>query len=97
MKLFDEKDAIEFIRSNVDIAHLSDDDILDVIDTIFDFYDENGDLDLDFDEDDENLGSEDDEQAIIDYVVEAFSDTKMPKSLIADMVMAELSYEQSLL
>lgn len=97
MIIFDEKEAVAFIRSNVDVAQLTDDDILDVIDAIFDFYDENGDLDLDFDEEDEDFGSDDDEQAIIDYVIEAFSDTDISHSLIADMVKAELAYEQSLL
>ncbi|MDE6368371.1 MAG: hypothetical protein K2K94_03955 [Muribaculaceae bacterium] len=95
--MFDEKEAIAFIRSNIDVAQLTDDDILDVIDAIFDFYDENGDLDLDFDEDDEDFGSEADEQAIIDYVVEALSDSEISQSLITDMVKAELAYEQSLL
>lgn len=97
MKIFDEKEAIAFIRSNVDAAPLTDEDILDVIDAIFDFYDENGDLDIDFDEEDEDIELEDDEQAIIGYVVDALSDTELSKSLITDIVKAELAYEQSLL
>ncbi|MDE5555480.1 MAG: hypothetical protein K2J10_09900 [Muribaculaceae bacterium] len=97
MKMYDEKDAIAFMRSNVDAAQLTDDDILDIIDAIFEFYDENGDLDLDFDEDEEDVEPEADEQAIIDYVVEAFSDTAIPQSLITELVKAEIAYEQSLL
>ena len=36
MKLYDEKEAVRFIRSRCDAAVLTDDDILDIIDMIFD-------------------------------------------------------------
>ncbi|MDE6239358.1 MAG: hypothetical protein K2M54_05145 [Muribaculaceae bacterium] len=94
MKLFDEKEAISFIRANVSALQLSDDDILSVIDAIFDYYDENEDLDLDFDD---AADSDDDVQAIVEYVTEAFGDCDFPESLIQEIVKAELDYEQSLL
>lgn len=95
MKFFDEKEAIGFIRSKVKVGQLSDDALLDVIDVIFDYYDKNGDLDLDFD--DEADDSEDDETAIISYVTEELSNPDISPSIIAEIVKAELAYEQSLL
>ena len=92
MKLFEEKEAIEFIKSRVTTGRPSDDDILDVIDAIFDYYDQNGDLDLDFDDEED-----DDESAITEYVIDELSDSDLSQQLIAEIVKAELAYEQSLL
>lgn len=96
MKLYDEKEAIRHIRRLCDVAELSDDDILDVIDTIFDYYDENGDLDLDFDDEDDDE-TDDDVEQITDYVAEAFSGEALARDRIAAIVKAELDYENSLL
>lgn len=95
MKLYDENEAIGFIRSRANVEQLSNDDLLDIIDVIFDYYDENGDLDLDFD--DETDDSDDDEAAIISYVTEELKDSDIASSQIAEVVRAELAYEQSLL
>ena len=54
MKLYDEKEAVAYVRSRCGCVGMSDDDILIVIDAIFDYYDENGDLDLDLDFDDDD-------------------------------------------
>ena len=42
MKFFDEKEAIAFIKSKTDTTDLSDDNLLEIIDAIFDYYDETG-------------------------------------------------------
>ncbi len=93
MKMYDEKEAVVFIRSKVDCGQLNDDDLLDIIDAIFDFYDENGELDVDFDED------EDDEELnpdnIVSYISEEFPE--MDKKTVSGIVKAELDYENSLL
>lgn len=91
--IFDENEAIEFIKSKVDCSGLSNDDILDIIDTIFDFYDENGELDLDFDDDNDDADA--DAETIAAYVSEKFAD--LDAGLIAEVVKAELDYEDSLL
>ena len=91
--IFDENEAISFIKSNVECTTLSDDDILDIIDTIFDYYDENGELDLDFDDD----ADEDDAdcETIAAYVSEQFPD--LDSDLINKIVKAEIDYEDTLL
>lgn len=91
--IFDENEAISFIKSKVECKTLSDDDILDIIDAIFDYYDENGELDLDFDDD----ADEDDAdcETIAAYVSEQFPD--LDSELINKIVKAEVDYENSLL
>ncbi len=95
MKMFDENEAIRFIQAKVTDKNIGDEEVLDVIDAIFDYYDQSGELDLDFDENEDD--SETDEAAIISYVTDALSDSGIAPSQIAEMVKAELEYEQSLL
>ena len=50
---YNEDDAIRYMRDNVEGAQAYDDDqILNLIDIIFDYYDENGDLEIDCDDED---------------------------------------------
>ena len=95
MKLYDECEAVCYIKSQLKDEDINRDDILDVIDSIFDYYDDNGDLNLDFDEDDDI--NDDDETAIIEFVNCALSDSRLSKDLISKIVKAELNYELSLL
>ncbi len=97
MKMFDEKDAIDFIRRNAMTADLSDEDILDMIDAIFDYYDENGELDLDFDDDDASADDTADLEQITTFVAEAFAGSGIERDVIASIVKAETDYENSLL
>lgn len=97
MKLFDENEAIAFIRNMVaESKCLTNDDILEVIDSIFNFYDEAGELDLDFD-DVNDIDDAPEEETIINYVIETLSDLEISSETISEIVRAELSYEQSLL
>ena len=93
MKLYDEKEAVAYVRSRCGCVGMSDDDILIVIDAIFDYYDENGDLDFD-DDDDDDRG--DDAGEITEYVTDVLSDSGLPAEVIATIVKAELDYENSL-
>lgn len=96
MKEFDEDSAV---RAMAAAAALSapDDDVYDlgceVLDLIFDYYEDNDGLDFDNDDDD-------DPAAITDYVI-SHLDSPIPcgadSNAIARMVQAELDYEQSLL
>lgn len=97
MKIFDEKEAVAFIKAAIAPERLSDEDILDIIDVIFDYYDDNGDLDLDFDEYEEEDGSDDDLGAITAYARGALCNTDIPAALISKVIEAELAYENSLL
>lgn len=97
---YDENIAIKQIRkvlSDKSNAIYDDDEILNVIDMIWDFYDENGMLDIDLED------GEDDSEAIYselcDYVVRMLKKDKDAKVLPEDVpaiVKAEVDYELSL-
>ena len=92
MKLYDEKEAVAFIRQRV--ANADEAVILDVIDAIYDYYDETDGLEIDFDEDD-NSDDPDDVAAICTYAVDAVKNAD--PALIESIIRAELDYQQSLL
>lgn len=97
---YDENIAIKQIRKvlyDKSNTIYDDDEILNVIDMIWDFYDENGMLDIDLED------GEDDSEAIYselcDYVVRMLKKDKEAKILPEDVpaiVKAEVDYELSL-
>ena len=89
-KEFDEIDALQFIRSNVDkqVSDKYDDDVLIVMDIMFEFDEKCGDSDID------NYDEE-----VIKYVITQLH--KDPENRVEDddvpqIVTAELDYEDSL-
>lgn len=98
MKEFEEKDAIKLMRAALtpESAKLYDDDeILNVIDIIWDWYDDNGLLDIDTEADDEDVNTD----ALIKHVRKMLakdSDSPVKPEDVEPLVMAELRYEQSL-
>ena len=97
---YDENIAIKQIRkvlSDKSNTIYDDDEILNVIDMIWDFYDENGMLDIDLEDgeaDSEAIYSE-----LCDYVVRMLKKDKEAKILPEDVpviVKAEVDYELSL-
>lgn len=97
---FDESKAIAAMRAHVgeDISALYDDDeLLNLIDLIWDFYEENGLLEID---DDDNM---DDEDAILDDLV-AYATRMLRKDRLATirpehirpLIEGEIAYEQEL-
>lgn len=95
---FDEKDAIAFIRQRLprESSSIDDDEILNVIDMIWDYYDENGFLDLDLAVDgDDELDTAD----LISYAQRLNAKDRHSPLTTADIeaiVKAELEYEDSL-
>jgi hypothetical protein len=96
---FDEQNAIDFIRENLPkdyLANYDDDEILNVIDIIFDYYDESGMLDIDLsDDDDDDL----DIDALVNYVTKILRKDKLSpiaEQHIRPIVLAELDYEKTL-
>ncbi len=96
---FDESKAIEYMRSSLpqDVAGLYDDDeYLNIIDMVWDFYEENGLLDIDADEDI-------DEEALLDDLIE-YSKRMIKKDKsstmriehIESLIKAEIAYEATL-
>ena len=97
MKEYNEDDAIRAMRDAVAGAETYDDDqLLNLIDIIFDYYEDNGDLDIDLDDDTED---DDDVQAIAAHasrVLAKDSGIIRPEH-VAPLVAAEIDYEMSLL
>lgn len=97
--VFDEDKALEFIRRAVGpkiSEKYSDDEILFIIDTIWDYYENNGFLSLDMNETEEEILDSDD---LTDYVKKEVANEEellMDPSDIGAIVKAELEYEESL-
>lgn len=102
MKEFEEKDAIRAMRAALSpqaSAACSDDELLNVLDIIWDWYDENGMLDLDVN-DDEEIDEEAEIAALIKYVKKILAkdpETPIAKEDIEPIVRAEQAYELSLI
>lgn len=91
---YDENDAIEFIVKKIGIE-IEEDEILNIIDIIWDYYEDNGMLDISMDNDED----ESDIATLIAHVVKIVSKDKssnLDKDVIAQIVEAELAYEESL-
>lgn len=91
---YDENDAIEFIVKKIGIE-IEEDEILNIIDIIWDYYEDNGMLDISMDNDED----ESDITTLIAHVVKIVSKDKLSnldKDVIAQIVEAELAYEESL-
>ncbi len=89
---FSEKDAVKYIRQKINSAlsaALTDDDILDIVDASYDFYDKEGFLDFsDFD-------SAVDADELAEYVA-ANTDAGIAKADVLEVLKAEDEYEDSL-
>lgn len=101
---FDENDAIKFIRNYMpaDIRDRYDDDeILNIIDMIWDFYEDNGLLDIPSFDQMPDPGDEPAQQLqlVMDYVNKMLAKDKLAAVDKADVhyiVEGELAYEQSI-
>lgn len=95
---FDEKQVIREMRNAIseESSRLYDDDeLLNVVDIIWDWYDEQGLLEIDSEADDEEVNVD----ALIKYVRRMLLKDKaspVQQSDVEPLVMAELRYEQSL-
>lgn len=98
MKEFDENEAVKAMREALSpeaSERCSDDELLNVIDIIWDWYDENGLLDIDTEADDEDVNVD----ALTAHVRKMLSKDKLSPIRPDDvepLVAAELRYEQSL-
>ncbi len=96
---FDEQKAIDYIRQQLpanSAEEFDDDEILNVIDIMYDYYEENGMCDINADDSDE---AELDVDDLMDYVKKVIAKDKNSPLKISDVetiVNAELDYEDSL-
>lgn len=96
MEVFDEDKAVDFIinRLGEKASKYNDDDILDVIDIIWDYYEDHGMLDISFDDDDADETADVDE--LISHVckmVKRDKGSNIDVNDIDEIVRAELEYE----
>lgn len=101
MKEFDENDAVDFMRSSLpeeDKTIYDDDQILNLIDIIWDYYEQNGLLDIDIDDD-----NDDNNDILPDLIEYAQRMVKKDRNSIISLehipilIEAELKYEDSIL
>lgn len=95
-KEFDEDEAVSYMLANAQTIETYDEDqLLNIIDIIWDYYEERGDLALDFDSDEPDAGSEE----IVEHVKKVLAKDKgnsiLPED-VATLVLAELDYENSI-
>ncbi len=101
MKEFDENDVIRCIRKSLPTdasSAYTDDDLLNIVDMIWDYYEMNGLLDIDF-SDDDNEQDTDLQSELNDYCIRMLKKDKCCKvkpEHIQLIVGAELDYEDSL-
>lgn len=96
---FDEDDAVKFIRGTLPNSvneRYSDDEILYVIDTIWDWYEKNGYLSLDAEVTDDELLDEDKLVAYVKKEIKNDNEIMMDPEDVGLIVKGELQYEESI-
>ena len=96
---FDENKAIEYINNTLVSSGKKaypDDEILNVIDMIWDFYEENGLLEIDDDLDDDDLATEEEISDYVTRMIKKDKDSQIKYEDIPLIVRAEIDYEESL-
>ena len=93
--MFEEDDAIKYIKSNCGntVKQLQDDDILFIIDCIWDYYESNGLLDIDPDATDET-----DIPGLLSYVrkaVDKDGEITVDNDTLSEIILKEIAYEKS--
>ena len=99
MKEFDENEAIKAMAAAVSEELRSEDALLEVLDLIYDYYDENGDLEIDISDDDDE-DSAPDIKAMVSFISRHVRKNSAAKDFtradIEAAVRAEINYELSL-
>ena len=96
MKEYDEDTAMRLMLEAEGAGKVDEDTAAEVLDLIFDYYDENGDLDINFDDEDD----EPDIAAMVAYVQKYLHKNgavNLSDAKVEAMVLAEIAYEESLL
>lgn len=99
MSTFDEDSAIKAIRESLPSEKssvYSDDQILNIIDMIWDFYEENGLLEIDDDEEIEESALFDDLLRYVRKMLQKDKESGIAPEDVESIVKAEIDYENSL-
>lgn len=97
MKEYDEDEAIAMMGKALGADAPSEEDIYQVLDLIFDYYDENGELDIDADADADEDTYIDEMVSYIARYLKGKSSAVLSPAQIKALVLAEIAYEDSLL
>lgn len=103
MEEFDENKAVACMRKVLnaeDSAKYSDDELLNLIDIIWDFYEQNGLLDINFAIDDDSDDPESLLSDLVDYAARMLRKDRnatLAPELLEPLIIAEMEYEDSLL
>ncbi len=97
MKDYDESEAVAAMLAKIAKNRRNDDAAYQVLDLIYDYYEENGELDISIDDDD----SETDLAEMVAFIVKQLhrhpADVDLTPEEIEAMIRAEIEYEESLL
>lgn len=94
MKLYDENEAVDFILADIDqYEDIERDLVIDIIDALYDYYEENDGLDFDLDDDDD-MQDEENMDDIVKYIAHKEG---LAEDLIKRVVTAEMKYQDTLL
>lgn len=99
MNTFDEDSAIKAIKESLPAeksTYYTDDQILNIIDMIWDFYEENGLLEIDEDEDIEESALFDDLLRYVRKMLQKDKESGIAPEDVENIVRAEIDYENSL-
>ncbi len=96
MKEFDENEAVTKMMESCEPATVNENDVCEVLDLIFDYYEENGELDIDA-EGDEEIDTEDIALYVEKYLRKNGAPEAFTPEQIRSMIKAEIDYEDSLL
>lgn len=91
MKEFDENEAIAVMSKALAPRKVNEDDVCEVLDLIFDFYEDNGALDINDEDEDPSVDE------IAKYILKYIDRDLFSYRDIQAMVRAEISYEESLI
>lgn len=92
---YDEQDAVNFILSKVGVE-IDEDEILNVIDIIWDYYEDNGLLEIDVNPTDDSIGEA---ENLITHAIKLLKKDKssiLSEDVVSKIVLAELEYEKTL-
>lgn len=103
MQDYDDNKAIKAMSAVLEEGRRNEDAIYEVLDLIFDYYEENGEFDIDFSEEEDFDGDDNgvDTAAMVDFIAKYLkkhpAEVAFTKDEILKMVEAELAYEETLI
>lgn len=96
---FDEQAAIDYIRAHMteeDLSGVNDDEILNLIDVVYDYYEDHGFLEMSLDEDEDDEVDINDMVKYVQKVIAKDKKSPLTPDAVDKMVRLEVEYEESI-